>query len=470
MHVKKIILTIALVATIFVFVSAPVASQTKSDKSMDVYIDGQKRFVIQWDSQDFNTVDEENEIIGYVENVAKTSWITLVSWFDLPPDPDGVIEIKLEDRAFPQYMKNPDGNQWLSITHAPERTLITYLSVMKNYYPAKKDAYSAAITHEFFHSIQESYLSVSPILENTIWIVEGTASFIQSFVDPDAEFWENTYIEGLSGGPYNQTPEHSSSYIKNASTYFISPTGLVNKEYYAAIYWRYLYENHGGISTIKNIIERIKADNSGSDISKQIDAINAVLGTTDIYFSDFVTANYLDFSSQPFARNDTVYQYSDRYCEVVPISLKTTFNEQNVGYSGEIDAIWAADARCAVSIPATIDIDPDTLNLKSNGKWITACIELPQGYDVENINISSVELNDAVPAEADLKYGFVKDPEIKDRDGDGLPELMVKFDRAAVQALVRPGDNVVLTVTGNWHAVMFKGSDGIRVINPGGSK
>ncbi len=89
---------------------------------------------------------------------------------------------------------------------------------------------------------------------------------------------------------------------------------------------------------------------------------------------------------------------------------------------------------------------------------------LPSGYDVDNIIMSSVKLNGAVPAEADLKYGFVKDPEIKDRDGDGLPELMAKFDRAAVQALVRPGDNVVLTVTGNWHAVMFRGSDGIRVI------
>ena len=33
-------------------------------------------------------------------------------------------------------------------------------------------------------------------------------------------------------------------------------------------------------------------------------------------------------------------------------------------------------------IPATIDFDPDTLNLGSNGKWVTVYIELLTGYDV----------------------------------------------------------------------------------------
>ena len=33
-----------------------------------------------------------------------------------------------------------------------------------------------------------------------------------------------------------------------------------------------------------------------------------------------------------------------------------------------------------------IDIDPDTLKLDSTGKWITCYIELPDEYDVEDIN------------------------------------------------------------------------------------
>ena len=51
-------------------------------------------------------------------------------------------------------------------------------------------------------------------------------------------------------------------------------------------------------------------------------------------------------------------------------------------------------------ITATVDIDPDTLNLKSKGKWITAYIELPSGYDVADIDVATVMLDDTVPAES----------------------------------------------------------------------
>ena len=114
---------------------------------------------------------------------------------------------------------------------------------------------------------------------------------------------------------------------------------------------------------------------------------------------------------------------------------------------------------------ATIDIDPDTLNLKSKGKWITAYIELPEGYDVAQIDIATVLLNGVVPAESDAKYGFVKDPEsrIGDYDDDGIPDCMVKFDRSAVQGILGVGDEVEITVTGEVAGTPFEGSDIIRV-------
>ena len=60
-------------------------------------------------------------------------------------------------------------------------------------------------------------------------------------------------------------------------------------------------------------------------------------------------------------------------------------------------------------IVATVDFDPDTLNLGSGGEWVTAYIELPDGYDVAGIDASSVLLNGEVSAVTDPKYGFVKD-------------------------------------------------------------
>lgn len=115
------------------------------------------------------------------------------------------------------------------------------------------------------------------------------------------------------------------------------------------------------------------------------------------------------------------------------------------------------------TIEGCADIDPDTLNLKSKGKWITCYIELPEGYDVADIDVSTIKLNDTVPAEA-------KPTAIGDYDGDGIADLMVKFDRSAVQALLQEGE-VELTVTGELtDETPFEGSDTIRVINPGGKK
>jgi len=114
-----------------------------------------------------------------------------------------------------------------------------------------------------------------------------------------------------------------------------------------------------------------------------------------------------------------------------------------------------------VLISATVDIDPDTLNLKSKGEWITCYIELPEGYDVNDIDVGTVVLNGAVPAEP-------KPTEVGDNDHDGVPDLMVKFDRSSVQDILEPGDEVEITVTGELtDRTLFEGSDTIRVIEDG---
>ena len=108
-----------------------------------------------------------------------------------------------------------------------------------------------------------------------------------------------------------------------------------------------------------------------------------------------------------------------------------------------------------------IDFDPDTLNLKSQGKVVTAYIELPEGFDVGQIDISSILLNDS-----DLP--LPKPNEIGDYDGDGIPDLMIKFERDKVQTILNVGEKIPITITGQVlyknQTLNFKGSDAIRVI------
>lgn len=110
------------------------------------------------------------------------------------------------------------------------------------------------------------------------------------------------------------------------------------------------------------------------------------------------------------------------------------------------------------TLQATPDIDPDTLNLNSTGKWVTCYIEFPEGYNVPDINISTILLNETVPAED-------HPTNISDYDEDGIPDLMVKFDRQDVIDILELGDNVAITVAGKlFDETQFEGTDHIKVI------
>jgi len=113
-----------------------------------------------------------------------------------------------------------------------------------------------------------------------------------------------------------------------------------------------------------------------------------------------------------------------------------------------------------------IDIEPDVLNLKSKGRWITAYIEFPKGYNVSDINISSILLNGTIPVDMSAPIA------VGDYDSDGIPDLMVKFNRTAVcQLILSKGvmlGNVTLTVSGKlYDGTEFEGCDTIRVRMPG---
>lgn len=104
------------------------------------------------------------------------------------------------------------------------------------------------------------------------------------------------------------------------------------------------------------------------------------------------------------------------------------------------------------------------------GKWVTCYLELTEGYDVEDINVFTILLEGFIPAETDPKYGFVRNPEIKDGDGDEISEFMVKFDRQAVIEYIRDvlgiiDGHVTLTITGELtDGTLFEGVDTIKVM------
>jgi len=94
-----------------------------------------------------------------------------------------------------------------------------------------------------------------------------------------------------------------------------------------------------------------------------------------------------------------------------------------------------------------------TLN---KGEHITVFIEIPTGYDVEDIVLNSLLLNGEVPA-GNWPWEIV--------DKDGIPDLKVKFDRSAVQALLKVGEYESIVITGQpTDGTAFGEGDRIKVI------
>ena len=85
-----------------------------------------------------------------------------------------------------------------------------------------------------------------------------------------------------------------------------------------------------------------------------------------------------------------------------------------------------------------LDIDPDALYLAGQGKSVTCYVQLPDEYDVQDINCETILLNYVVSG---------GQTDIGDYDYDGVSDLMVKFDRDEVVDILEPGDNVELTIT-----------------------
>jgi hypothetical protein len=102
-------------------------------------------------------------------------------------------------------------------------------------------------------------------------------------------------------------------------------------------------------------------------------------------------------------------------------------------------------------VPATVGIGPQTLNLKSNGKWVTCTIELPPEYDVNDIDVSTVLFNGVVQVDKVVVEGDT---------------LVLKFSRSEVEDLFMPGEHTI-TITGEFYeGTEFEGSDTITVIDP----
>jgi hypothetical protein len=133
----------------------------------------------------------------------------------------------------------------------------------------------------------------------------------------------------------------------------------------------------------------------------------------------------------------------------------------------EIFTIAAENSQPVPVLEALVDIDPDKINLKSHGQWVTVYIELPEGFEPGLIDVDTIAIVGLIGNSCDPNYIQASDlsftPQIGDHDEDGIADLTVKFDRQLLQASLCQ-DDVEIRIEGNLTTgEPFGGVDSIRV-------
>jgi len=146
-----------------------------------------------------------------------------------------------------------------------------------------------------------------------------------------------------------------------------------------------------------------------------------------------------------------------------------SFDTNIEGSQDSIKMVTSIAMTVSIRYPVwSLDVNPNSLNLKSKGRWITCYIEPPENYDVTGINRTTIMLNETIP----IDPFWMKKPVESltgDYDNDSIPDLMVKFDRQTVIEYIRTkgtkDTEMTLTITGEADGSSFEVSDTIKVLH-----
>ncbi len=104
-------------------------------------------------------------------------------------------------------------------------------------------------------------------------------------------------------------------------------------------------------------------------------------------------------------------------------------------------------------LEADLTVTPRDAEHLAHGHWVKAWIEPHAPQSASQIDAASLRMNGTVAIASDVR------PRITDHDRDGIPELMVRFDRAAAAATLPAGAPAILTVTGTVGGQPFVAAD-----------
>jgi hypothetical protein len=128
----------------------------------------------------------------------------------------------------------------------------------------------------------------------------------------------------------------------------------------------------------------------------------------------------------------------------------------NTGKS--LTATWGNITYSPCSENVSFALMPSTLNSNSKGKWITAVLQPTPPSSPSDIDISSIELDGTVAVASGAPTS------IGDANGDGIPDLSVKFSRFALLSTLSGTGSQTISITGLIGGQCFEATQSVTVL------
>ena len=172
--------------------------------------------------------------------------------------------------------------------------------------------------------------------------------------------------------------------------------------------------------------------------------------------------NWFPASGEPSSPTDV--SVDPQFCDLSADDVRLRSDSPLLDVPG-VGRIGALGQGCEAPVVAMgFELWPHVVQPAARARWMTAWLEPPAPFTVQEIDVASVRVNDVPVADG-------MEASVGDRDRDGIPDLELKFDRAAIERTLTAGDEVTVTVTGKVGGRNFSGTDVIRVMRyPGGPR
>jgi len=301
--------------------------------------------------------------------------------------------------------------------------------------------------YEFRAALQVDATVVSgsmQVPDGSVYVMSYYSKGTEAYLEVNVNGSDPSVWDGFGAGTYTFTVNYVSDPSETTSIDYQLPGG--DPIPYVTQEPQFVYPQHNAIDVPLNCTFQFDpVSNSDHMIDIWIEPDDGTLEALsyNTMFLPYDTSSYGPVTLSP----DTLYEggYSiNHYVNMI--------NADGIPTEMDTDAETYILFTTESAYQVTIEIKPETLNLKSKG-MLTAFIELPEGYGQEDVDIGTVECEGA--------------PAVKAMMADDN-RLIVKFNTEDLVG-VSAGDDVELIVTGQLlDGTAFVGSDTIRVIDKGG--